>query len=402
MIEISDSPFYIGLSPIRTGNREIVTIMKMQSGDRLFYLDWMRVLATIAVFFFHCARFFDTFWWHVKNDEPDLILIGVVLFIGTWLMPTFFLISGISTFHMFDHFNVKTYAAARIKRLLIPFLFGVFFIVPPQVYCERLTHNQFQGSFIDFIPRLFDGLYLFGGNFPWMGLHLWYLLVLVLLSFIMVPLFRWVRSESGLLFQGRVAEAVPHPLLVILLAVPLVTLNILLDPHTAGCREAGGWNLFVYALLFVYGFVVFSIGPVRQSLVRWRMKTLALSLATSVFFLPYALFTGNQAFLTAGYALSMFVRSVCSFSWLITFIGFSARFCTDSNRFLQYANQAVLPFYILHQTIIIIIGYFVVQLSLAPLIKYAIIVPASFIAVMAVYHFIIRPVPLFRFLFGMK
>ena len=123
----------------------------MQSGDRLFYLDWMRVFATIAVFFFHCARFFDTYWWHVKNDEPDLVLIGVVLFIGTWLMPTFFLISGISTFHMFDHFSFKTYAAARIKRLLIPFLFGIFFIVPPQVYCERLTHNQFKGSFIDFI-----------------------------------------------------------------------------------------------------------------------------------------------------------------------------------------------------------------------------------------------------------
>ena len=73
-----------------------------------------------------------------------------------------------------------------------------------------------------------------------------------------------------------------------------------------------------------------------------------------------------------------------------------------TNRFLAYANEAVLPFYILHQTIIIVIGYYVVQWDSGVALKYCVISITSFIAIMAIYELLVRRINVLRFLFGMK
>jgi peptidoglycan/LPS O-acetylase OafA/YrhL len=83
-------------------------------------------------------------------------------------------------------------------------------------------------------------------------------------------------------------------------------------------------------------------------------------------------------------------------------LGFGSRYLNFSNRLLKYANQAVLPFYILHQTIILSVGYFVVQTNVPILVKYLIIAATSFVAIIALYELLIRRINILRFLFGMK
>ena len=65
-------------------------------------------------------------------------------------------------------------------------------------------------------------------------------------------------------------------------------------------------------------------------------------------------------------------------------------------------NEAVYPFYILHQAIIVIISFYVVAVNDSIINKYLFIVAATFGLTMAIFHFIIRPNSIFRFLFGMK
>jgi hypothetical protein len=95
---------------------------------------------------------------------------------------------------------------------------------------------------------------------------------------------------------------------------------------------------------------------------------------------------------------------LCEFCWafLLAFCGFASRHLRFSNGFLKYANEAVLPFYILHQTIILTVGYYVLRLDTSLWIEYVIIATISFIVIMALYELLIRRINVLRFLFGLK
>ena len=155
---------------------------RLPQTTRRYELDWLRVLAILAVFVFHSSRFFDTGNWHVKNPTTYFGVQVWITFLANWLMPLIFCISGASLFYSAGSRSASRFVVDKVRRLLVPLIVGVFTHAMFQVYLERVTHYQFRGSFWDFIPHYFEGWYGFGGNFAWMGMHLWYLLVLFLYS----------------------------------------------------------------------------------------------------------------------------------------------------------------------------------------------------------------------------
>ncbi len=68
----------------------------------------------------------------------------------------------------------------------------------------------------------------------------------------------------------------------------------------------------------------------------------------------------------------------------------------------DYVNQSVYPFYILHQTIIVIIAFYVVQTDDTIGTKYVFLTIASLLASVFIIHLFIRPFGWARFLMGMK
>ena len=64
--------------------------------QRWYWLDWLRVLAMGMIFLFHSGRPFVPFEWHVMNPEPDLLFTLFNIFVTGWIMPLFFVISGIA------------------------------------------------------------------------------------------------------------------------------------------------------------------------------------------------------------------------------------------------------------------------------------------------------------------
>ena len=169
--------------------------------ERRYDIDWLRVLAMLTIFLFHCARFFNYEDWHVKNNQLDFGMSVFVEIVSQWIMPLFFILSAISVYYALDHRNNRLFINERFKRLVIPLVFGIFVLVPPQVYIERVSHSQFAGSFVQFFPHYFDGLYGFGGNFAWMGLHLWYLEILFIFSLLTLPIFRYLRNRDNAKFH---------------------------------------------------------------------------------------------------------------------------------------------------------------------------------------------------------
>jgi glucans biosynthesis protein C len=135
----------------------------IRKSARRYDFDWLKVVATFAVFIFHCLRFFDLDAWHVKNDELDAIATALVEILLQWIMPLFFLLSGTSIYFALQFRTAKQFIRERCLRLLIPLLFGIFILSPPQVYLERLSNPQhgvapwqggwqFAGSFWEFVP----------------------------------------------------------------------------------------------------------------------------------------------------------------------------------------------------------------------------------------------------------
>jgi peptidoglycan/LPS O-acetylase OafA/YrhL len=258
--------------------------MGMAGQERRYDIDWLRVLAMRMIFFFHCARFFDRDGWHVKNPELSFGFTVFVAVVDQFIMPLFFLLSAMSTWYALGRRTNREYLGERFKRLVVPLIFGTFVIVPPQVYLERFSQGQFNGSFFRFLPHYCDGFYGFGGNFPWMGLHLWYLEMLFLFSLITLPLFRFLRTGSGQGFVSQVAGLCAKPGGILLFVIPIALMEMLVNiqPKGIGFRDFGGWSPFTYLVFFLLGAVMSADPRFRKGVERGMIPALALLIVTTI------------------------------------------------------------------------------------------------------------------------
>jgi surface polysaccharide O-acyltransferase-like enzyme len=370
--------------------------------ERRHDIDWLRVLAMFSVFLFHCARYFDHEGWHVKNPQLSFGFSVFVAILVQWIMPIFFVLSGLSSRFALNFRSAGQYLGERFKRLFIPLVFGIFILIPPQVYIERFTNAQFSGSFFQFYPYYFDGWYGFGGNFAWMGLHLWFLLVLFLHSLITLPLFLSLKGEgAGRLVPG-LASFFEKSGAILLWVLPLALMEFLFHPEGLGQRNFGGWNIFVYLVFFLYGYLLASDERYRLSVEKQRVIFLALAAITTLVGY-YSRRSGvYPSFGSLDYFWMSLLRTFNSWVWVLAILGIGSKHLAFPNRLLKYASAAVLPFYILHQSVIVIFGFFFIDWSVSVMLKYLVLSTVSFITIMLIYEFLIKRFGPLRFLFGMK
>jgi len=370
----------------------------MDNKQRFYDIDWLRVLGMFTIFLFHNARFFNEDDWHVKNIQLDYGMSVFVTILDHFIMPLFFLLSAFAIYHALKKRTNAEFMRERVARLLIPLLVGIFTHIILQVYIENITHGLFTGTFWQFIPHYFNGWYAFGGNFAWMGLHLWYLLMLFLFSWMMLPVFQ--RINRSQIFTTRLANLITKPFGVYLFIIPLFLMEFLvsLSPETVGRRDFGGWSPLTYLVFFVIGYLLASDERYRPAIEKVRFISLALSLLSLIS--GYILL--SEMNVPGTNLLYLLVRAVNSWSWLLTFMGFASRHLNFNNGFLKYANESVLPFYILHQTVIVTIGYFIKDWTWAILPKYLFLAGTSFVVIMVLYEFVVKRINILRILFGIK
>ena len=131
--------------------------------ERKYFIDWLRIALIISVFFFHVGMIFNSWGWHVKSDERITFLEPIMAWLHLWRMPLLFLVSGVGTFYALGHRTSRQYLKERFKRIFIPFMVGVFTLVPVQVYIEKIDSYNSLGNFY---LHMFDGIYP-TGNFSW-------------------------------------------------------------------------------------------------------------------------------------------------------------------------------------------------------------------------------------------
>ncbi len=365
--------------------------------NRQYYIDWLRIVATLSIFLFHNSRAFDYGDWHIKNAQTSIIATQFVEFMNIWMMPLFFVLSGASVFFSLRSRDGGSFLKERFFRIIVPWLLtGVFLMAPPQVYLERISHGQFDGNFFQFFPHYFDGFYGFGGNFAWMGMHIWYLMMLSIFSVLMLPLFL-KRAQRGISPAQSLAIKLSKPWLLPLLWIPVGIMALLSGVvGLEWTEQMGSWDALSYATFFLLGYLLFA-SPDLQEVI--NKKGHRFLLAAVVFSAVHLIL---KYYIKPDFYDDIDMRLLATWGWIIGLLWLGGRFLNFTNRFLSHVNEMVLPFYILHQTVIVIVAYFVLQTELAIPFKYGITVAISFILIVILYELLVSRVGFVRYLFGMK
>lgn len=378
--------------------------METKTIQRRYYLDWLRVLAILSVFVFHCTRFFDTDDWLIKNAVTYYPVQVWLEFATSWGMPLILIISGASAFLALEKLRPGKYVKGLFVRLFLPLMLGMFTHVAFQIYLENLHKGKFSGSFAAFYPHYFEGMYGFGGNFAWMGMHLWYLELLFILSLICLPLFLWLKRTSlGRRVLKVMGDWLANPAAILLLAVPTILLILNLDEETWGNQSLGGWSFVIYPLFFIAGFVIVSNERLQRHIIqmRWLHLGMAVVFTSAYLFGEFQTVYPTDLFPLADKLVKVLDCFVV-WSWLLAIFGFGKAHLNFNRPFLKYANEAVLPFYILHQTVLLTLGYFMIRMVIPDLLKFLFILTTSFLVTVSLYEYLVRRHNTLRFLFGMK
>ncbi len=382
--------------------------------ERRYDIDWLRVLIMLAVFFFHCARFFGGGTWHLNNEKESIVALVFIGWLDMWFMPLFFLLSGSGSWYSLRSRTNGQYLLERVKRLLVPlYTVGLFLLLPPQFYFDIFSDTGYRGTFWAMLQHYFSRLGHFSFDRPGSLLplplsgHLWFLQYLFLISLVTLPLLRYLRSKQGLHLIDKLAEWCERRGGIFIILIPLVLVRIGLRSVSIFCWGFHTWaDFFEFVLFFVIGYILPADTRFTQSIKKHGGICLALGLAGSgaeaifVLILGYN-YPGGEPF-SLTFVLFETIMGIGRWSWIVFVLGLGAKYLNFKNAVLDYGNEAVLPFYISHQTIILCIGWFVIPWDIGILSKYLIIVVVSFSLIMVLYDLFVRRFNVVRLFFGMR
>jgi peptidoglycan/LPS O-acetylase OafA/YrhL len=373
--------------------------MEAKTVQRRYDLDWLRVLAILTVFIYHTTRFFHSEDWNVKNPTTYFAMDVLEMILANWNKALIFAISGASLFFAIGKGSAGKFIKDKVLRLAAPFVvMGMLIFGAWQTYLYCLTHNEFSGSFIEFIPSYFQP-----ANFAWTGSHLWYLEMLFIFCLIFLPLFLWLKHGSGQSVMIRLGDILSARGAVYLLVLPTILCLMLTDRHSfLGDTDWGGGSILSHITFFLAGFLIISHEGLQRNIQRFRWLSLALVIIVMPTLFGLFMAIGEPPSGTLLYTLGRALWGLLAWCWVLTILGFSLMYLNFNSPVLSYANEAVLPFYILHQPVLLSVGYFVVQWTIPAALKFIVIDAVSFAIIMTLYEYIVRRVNHLRFLFGMK
>ncbi|WP_460968894.1 acyltransferase family protein [Spirosoma migulaei] len=371
--------------------------------QREHYIDWIRVIAFMILIFFHCSMPFVQFGWEIKNTEHSIFLDRIIIWLHQWRLPLLFFISGVGVSFSLHKRSVLSFFGERIVRLFIPLVFSMLFVIPLQVYFERLQEKKISESYWDFYPSVWNFIPYPEGTLTWS--HLWFVIYLFVFTILLLPVFSLLKLRALHGWKQRINPFFTHPSANLLLAVPFILYYFLWYirwPVQGSLLD--DWFLFNSSITFYFiGYFLADLPSFWKTCETYRSFFLGITLSCLVvLFWKYYWSVELPKQQDASLYSYGFFDGLHIWSIILTIIGFARRYLNFSNPSLVYLTSAVYPFYILHQTIIVATGYYIVQWESPIWIKLTSLIVVCFTLILLLYHFLIRPFVLTRILYGLK
>ncbi len=381
-------------------------------------IDALRVFAFVLLILYHASGVYETNSdFHIVSTYKYDWIEWVRIVVNRWRMPLLFAISGIAIGLYQPTRGPLRFAGNRTWRLLLPLVFGMLFIVPIQSYCEAVRNGAVPTGFVHFMQR-----YLQIKPWPdggWTGAshgvtwnHLWYLAYLWLYMLVLLALLPLLESGIGQRVQAWLASRT-LAWMIVLPTLFFFGYLMLLKPRFPETHAlVGDWYLHAeYFSVFLFGYLISRQQDFWQRVARWRWKMLPVALLGITVELGLraigrGLLLPDDApeWLTvlpwggierAGRALYMWTALLAIFGWGHVWLN-------HPYRWLPYATEAVYPWYILHQSLIVLLAYWLIPLNLGGGIESALVIGGTIAGCLLLHECVIRRIGFLRPLFGLK
>jgi glucan biosynthesis protein C len=324
--------------------------------ERLYYVDWLRIIAFALLVLYHVGMVYVPWDYHVKSTPTFEALEPFMRLTNPWRMSLLFVISGLATGLMLGRDGL---ARVRSKRLLWPLLFGMAVIVPPQSYFQVQQKLGYDGTYLEFLRLYFVGYHGFCDAKGCLQLptwnHLWFLPYLACYTLLLLAAWRWLPRRK----LSALADALGGLDGWRLLAWPIVTVGLLralLLPRFGETHALLGdwWAHATYGSMFLGG-VLLARRPVllaRLEAQRW----LALGFAALAWLalMSYA-DVARSIEVPELFRLPMrFVFATMQWTAIVAAFGFARRHLDVDHRWRAPLTEGVFPLYLVHQTFIVV------------------------------------------------
>jgi glucans biosynthesis protein C len=330
------------------------------------------------VILYHVAMYYVADWgWHLKSPHAAEWLQWPMRALSLWRMDLVFLVSGLAIGFLRRGQSAGGLLGQRSLRLLLPLAFGMAVIVPFQPYAQGVANGLIEPGFGNFLARYYSGGPWPRGAFDgWeAGVtwnHLWYLPYLWAYTTLLLLLLPALESAAGLRLR-RAFNGLRGTALVIVPALPLVLYSLTLWPHFPKITHDlihDGWAHAVYFTLFLYGYWLGVDEGFWAEASRLARRTLALAVGLlAAHFLLRSL--------GAPWPVVRVTADLYLWTTLLAILGWSHLKLNRPWPWLTWANESVYPWYMLHQTLIIVLVWWLAPLHLGPVVEPVLLVAGT-------------------------
>jgi len=369
-------------------------------------IDALRALAFALLILYHAGMYYVADWpWHLKSPHAAAWLQWPMVALNVWRMDLVFLLSGVAFALLSRRSAPLQLLRRRAWRLLLPLMFGMWAVVVWQAYAEALTRGAIAPDLWDFVLRYWHmgpwpkGAFS-GSDFGVTWNHLWYLPYLFVYSALTCLLLPLWRRPAGQRLRAACC-ALRGWALLLLPALPLALYGLLLAPRFPATHDLlhDGYLHPLYFTVFSYGFVLGTDTGAWADLMRLRHRALALAVGSLAAYLAMRHLAGTTE---AAGAWRQVLRALYLWSALAAVLGFGHRWLNRPWRWLPWANESVYPWYMLHQTLIVVLAFWLAPLRLGAPLEATLLLAGTALGCWLLTDWLVRRLAWLRPLFGLK
>ena len=384
--------------------------MNSALSERRYDVDWLRTLALGLLFLYHLGMYYVLDWgWHVKSDVQSEWLQDLMILSNQWRMSLLFFVSGMTLALIEAKYSASRLLKTRFTRLFIPLLFGMYVIVPPQLYFELQQNSGFTGNYWQFYqeyinidtelaPHKQSAIGLLTWN------HLWYLAYLWVYTLVFLA----VKPILNLVTRSAIFDKINSVAAMLILISTVLAAWFFLRPHfpTTHALVDDWYNHAKYFSVMLFGYLLVHKASIWQQLINRRRAFLVTACCTYLFIIldRHGMFDSLASLYQTSDWVRLFYGTIFitnMWCWLLVMVGYAGRYLNRPSNILRYANHAVLPWYMLHQTLIIVFAMMLKNVTIPAGLEAAVILGLTLATCFVAYEGIHR-IYMFKLLFGIK